>query len=278
MACPICGSARVIPFRRVKQTPIFRCRECTVQFCEPGDAEAVRGIYGREYFVGEESGAGYEDYFRLEAGLRRGFARRVERMKQADPGARTCLEVGSGPGFFLDEARKAGLDAMGVEISDYAGQWGRENLSVSIQTGTLNDVQAEPGSRDMACMWDVLEHLPNPVESLKRIAEILKPGGSLWISTGDVGSLAAKMSGARWHLYTIPEHLFFFNRRSMEEALRRSGFRMERLFHDSTPVPLAYVEERLRKTLGVRIPFLRGAKMVLPVNLFDVMTVCARRG
>jgi hypothetical protein len=101
------------------------------------------------------------------------------------------------------------------------------------------------------------------------------------LTTGDVGSLVARLSGSRWHLYTIPEHLFFYSRRSLRLLLEAHGFRVEAQRADSSVYTLGYLVERLRKTLLGRARGQRatwpGSELRIPVNLFDIVTVQAVR-
>jgi SAM-dependent methyltransferase len=139
-----------------------------------------------------------------------------------------------------------------------------------------------PDAFDLVTLWDVLEHLADPHAAIAEAARLLRAGGRLVLTTGDVGSLAARVSGARWHLFTIPEHLFFYTRRSLRMLLAAHGFRIERERVESSLYTLGYLVERLRKTLwgrshadAVRWP---GSHLPIPVNLFDIVTVQAVRG
>jgi SAM-dependent methyltransferase len=135
---------------------------------------------------------------------------------------------------------------------------------------------------DAVTLWDVLEHLPDPHAAVAEVARLLRPGGRLVLTTGDVGSLAARLSGSRWHLYTIPEHLFFFSRRSLRLLLAAHGLRVESERAESAVYTLGYLVERLRKTLLGRAARQRGAwpgaQLPIPLNLLDIVTVQAVRG
>ena len=91
----------------------------------------------------------------------------------------------------------------------------------------------------------------------------------------------ARLSGSRWHLYTLPEHLFFYSRRSLRLLLQAHGFRVEGIRAESAHYTLGYLVERLRKTLlgrpGRGPSTWPGAGLALPMNLFDVVTVRATR-
>jgi SAM-dependent methyltransferase len=136
-------------------------------------------------------------------------------------------------------------------------------------------------SFDAITAWDVLEHLSRPREALREIHRALKPGGRLVLTTGDVGSWLARVSGPKWHLYTLPEHLYFFSRRSLEILLGSEGFEVERMRSERAYYTLGYLIERLRKTLlgretkgGRNWP---GSTRTIPVNLFDIAHVEARK-
>ena len=67
-------------------------------------------------------------------------------------------------------------------------------------------------------MWDVIEHLPDPRRTVEAAWERLRPGGLLALSTGDVGSMAARLHGRDWSLMTPPWHQFYFSRKTMRAA------------------------------------------------------------
>ena len=63
-------------------------------------------------------------------------------------------------------------------------------------------------------MLDVIEHLPDPFETLRLCNKILKPGGVILITTGDFDALIARLTGRHWRLMTPPQHLWYFSRTS----------------------------------------------------------------
>jgi SAM-dependent methyltransferase len=211
--------------------------------------------------------------------LRRNFSRRLARIPSPRPGAR-LLDIGAAFGFAVAEARDAGWDATGLEISAAAARAGHAAVGrVVVANAHRAPFAAE--SFDAVTLWDVLEHLSDPHAAVAEAARLLRPGGRLVLTTGDVGSLAARLSGARWHLYTIPEHLFFYSRRSLRLLLEAHGFRVETQRADSSVYTLGYLVERLRKTLLGRAGGQRatwpGSGLRIPVNLFDIVTVQAVR-
>ena len=116
---------------------------------------------------------------------------------------------------------------------------------------------------------------------LGEVARVLRPGGKLLLTTGDVGSLVARFSGARWHLYTLPEHLFFYSRKSLHCLLEAHGLRIESMGAKGSVYPLGYLFERLGKSLfGLESGGRYGSslwRLEIPVNLWDIVTVSAVR-
>ena len=93
-----------------------------------------------------------------------------------------------------------------------------------LDTATIS--AALPEARfDIVTLWDVIEHVPDPVPLLAEAARVLRPGGRLVLTTGDWGSAYARRQGAQWHLVAPPWHLTLFDRRTLESAGRRAGLR-----------------------------------------------------
>jgi SAM-dependent methyltransferase len=90
-------------------------------------------------------------------------------------------------------------------------------------TGDLFASQLPEASFDAVAMGDVIEHVPDPAGSLKRIRELLVPGGIMWLALPDAGSRVARTMRRRWWS-VLPTHVQYFTRGSLSTLLRRSGF------------------------------------------------------
>jgi len=280
VTCAVCGAEPSRGKLRTAGVDVHECPSCGLQFWEPPPGFQPSQTYDASYFENASSGHGYDDYAALECSLRRNFAQRLAHLGRPAPGAR-LLDVGAAYGFAVSEACRAGWRAVGLEVSPAAA--GR----AAAATGgcvALADVSVAPFPAqvfDAVTMWDVIEHLPDPHRAIASVASLLAPGGRVVLTTGDAGSAMARLSGPRWHLYTIPEHLYFYTRRSLEILLSAHGLRVEFVRAEGSVYPLGYLVERLRKTLlgrsGRALPRWRGANLTVPLNLFDVVTVSAVR-
>lgn len=278
MRCTVCGAESPRPKHRKQGVGILQCRSCGVAFWTPPADFRPEDVYDGAYFGDSSAAHGYDDYAALEPVLRRNFARRMERIPQPQGVAR-LLDIGAAYGFAVSEAQRLGWDATGLEVSASAAAAARRSAPGHVVVATALCTPFASAAFDTVTLWDVIEHLADPHAAVAEVARVLRPGGRLVLTTGDVGSLVARLSGSRWHLYTIPEHLFFYTRRSLSVLLEAHGFRIESQHAESSVYTLGYLVERLRKTLlggSMKRPVAwPGAGLSVPVNLGDIVTVHA---
>jgi SAM-dependent methyltransferase len=162
------------------------------------------------------------DYFEEEPG-QRATARQVLQALERYAGGRRLLDLGCWAGFLLDEARRRGWETVGVEPSAFASAHARERLGLDVRTEELFSAELEPHSFDAVVLGDVIEHLPDPVAALERIAELSAPGAILLLTLPDAGSRVARLLGKRWWS-VIPTHVQYFTRHSIAALLARRGW------------------------------------------------------
>jgi SAM-dependent methyltransferase len=117
------------------------------------------------------------------------------------------LEIGAASGFFLDEARRRGYAGLGIELNAGMTDYARRTLGVEVITTGLDQADLEPNGFDLACAFHVVEHLPDPVAALRRIAAAVKPGGWVAVEVPNAGSAAARRLGRRWQPLDLPYHV-----------------------------------------------------------------------
>jgi SAM-dependent methyltransferase len=275
LACPACGRTTGQELLYSKNgCDILRCTECGI-----GRAETVgfdpATYYTEDYFSGQHAD-GYADYRGAEPVIRKEFARVVDFVREHKPGGR-LLDVGCAYGFFLQEA-KPYFDVVGIEIAEQAAAHAR-STGLNVIDGIADaETMARLGHFDVIVLLDVIEHLPNPDETLALCQRHLNPGGIIVITTGDFGSQYARLAGSGWRLMTPPQHLWFFTRESMSRLARRLGLSLVDFAHPWKVVPVSLITYQLKRMLGMRPTAKAGASNVgLPVNLFDAMRVVMRK-
>jgi 2-polyprenyl-3-methyl-5-hydroxy-6-metoxy-1,4-benzoquinol methylase len=221
-----------------------------------------------------------ERYLTEEEGRRELFGWVLRSMGGYAVRGRRLLEIGSNVGLFLDVARRAGWETRGYEPSRWAVEFGRERFGVDLRQGTLEQLDEPPRSANAVVLLDVLEHLVDPLEGLRRIRGLVDDDGLLTLSTVNISSLHSRLRNERWP-WLIRPHLHYFTPRTLNAMLERAGFRIvewavvPRTFH------LSYLAHRLGSTYGPLTPALAGlsrlADVRIPVGwLGDVVLVTAR--
>lgn len=235
----------------------MECTHCGIIFIHPQPtAEELAQLYSREYFKGDFRCGHAGSYFD-EGNLSRLADRSLlERIKTHVPSGH-FLEIGCAGGAFLNAAREAGFDVAGVEYSDEAAAFARQRFHLEVAVGDLTDARYAASSFDVAFMGDVLEHLRDPVATLRETRRILRPGGLLVIHCpmqtntlfSRAGFLAYSILGKKATVHLPPYHLFEYRPESMRYLLRMCGF-------DITLLKEALIEPAdvtLRGPLGQRI-------------------------
>jgi 2-polyprenyl-3-methyl-5-hydroxy-6-metoxy-1,4-benzoquinol methylase len=141
------------------------------------------------------------------------------------PGA-SVLDIGAGSGAAVGALRDAGFDAHGVEPGARAVAAAHEAGITTLMHGTLETVALAPGAWDVVRLHHVLEHIPDPVTTLARIAELLSPTGRVVITVPNFGGLGERLFGASWDGLELPRHLHHFTRSSLEHAVGALGLRV----------------------------------------------------
>ena len=182
----------------------------------------LAAIYHPHYFLGAETPGGREELHQLKSATARRYLAELARYR--GPARGRLIEVGCGGGEFLAEARAAGYDVCGVEASPAAAEEARRRVpGATVVVGELPEVAPGLPPFDVCVMWDVLEHVRDPVSLLETVHGLLAPGGVIALATPSLDAWSARLLRRRWMEYK-PEHLFYFDRATLQTALFRGGF------------------------------------------------------
>jgi len=282
-SCPICGSETTAASFEKSGFRVFRCHDCKHRwiFPRPG-AEELLDIYDDGYFTrGGKYGAFNQQNISLSE--RHNDLWKLHFVtSHLDEGK--LLDVGCATGTFLVDARTHGFDIEGIEPSEAATDAARLQHGLEIRNDSFSSAHFGAQSFDAVTLWDVVEHLPDPVAAISKCNDLLRPGGYLFLTTGDVSSRFARIMGRRWHLLTPPQHVSFFSRRSLHLLLERCGFQMLQEVYPWKMVNLGMVLLKTGEALGLHggraeTVGLRSkiARLPLYLNFFDIIAVAARR-
>jgi len=156
------------------------------------------------------------------------------------------LDVGCGSGLLLDLAARAGWNIVGVEPSTNFFQAAQKLLAGRGQLvhATLQESGLAADSFDVVTAWDVIEHVNDPAGFVELCAQLLKPGGFLFMKAPDIDSVQARLLGARWPVL-LPEHLHYFTRASLRSCGDRAKLQLVEFSRHSVFFSLGYLLYRL---------------------------------
>ncbi len=271
--CPVCGGAgRVLP--RYSSVGLDRCERCGLIFLGRPVAEDIRGRYLSDEYVDAHVDHFNEDraFKHIAKQRTRWLARRIA------PG--TLLEIGPGRGFFLDAARHAGFDPVGVEPSPVLAARAVSEFGVRVECGFLDEVNLPRRYFDAICMFHVFEHVENPIDTLTFLGELVKDAGLLLIEVPNIASAMAKRRGDRWAaVQPVELHISHFVPETLRRVVDRAGLQIVGL---DTVAPWHYTPPRQRLRLRSLMGYLYRAASLRTLysthpSGFDNLRVIAKR-
>jgi len=295
--CNLCGSgvSRHVFTKRGWRLAV--CAVCGLMRVEPmPSAEQIAKMYAPT--------AGYQ-LGRLRGPTRytRWEAARSERLASITgppprPDAR-LLDVGCSTGDFLERARARGWRIDGIDRSPHLAAFAQVKRGLPVVQGSVEDVVPRFGRASFAAitLWDVIEHLPAPLDAMRDLHRALEPGGTLFVATPNLHgwvprfhwSLVRPIAGV-WPHPEPPLHLHQFSVATITRLFTAAGFERVRFLPDA--IPLWYTsgfqgEPRLAQWLrgepgvsGARAIYLTTLPVFLAAHLFgrgDSMVVCGSR-
>jgi len=241
--CILCSKPGEPLFEKADKFPprerfrVVRCAACGLAWISPRPTpEEIARYYPETYsWRAEEEGA-ESAVHRLERWYRFHNLRFETRqlMRHTDLAAGDAvLDVGCGSGDRLLVMKDAGLGPSGVEVgpgADYA----RERLGLDVRRGTLEAAGFEDGQFRAVTLYNVLEHLHDPVAVLAEAGRILKSDGRLIIQTPNARSLQARLFGRRWAAMDVPRDLTYWTPPLLGRLLEGAGFEVTGVVHHTS--------------------------------------------
>ncbi len=172
------------------------------------------------------------------------------------------LDVGCSTGQFLDRATHAGFSASGMELNAASAEFAQAHYGAQVTRGTIHDAA---GPVDVLTMFDVIEHVPDPLGDLRRAFELIAPGGLIVLSTPNIDGLFPRMSLRLakaldyWPHPEPPYHLYQFSVATLGAMLTKARFETTDVRHQA--IDLAY-------TFGQPAALLRMPKRLAYAGVF----------
>ena len=236
--CRLCGSGRAGPRFRESGLSLLECADCRTLFRPRGEEpENPAAYYDEDYYLDTWPGSlgrFFHHFNPKQHHKTRFLERQLAEFEGVFGGPGRLLDVGCANGVLVFMAKERGWEAEGIEVSEFAASWGREQFGINIREGVIEDLAPEPAYH-VITLFDTLEHVPEPQKMIRECYDRLLPGGVLAVLTPDTLSLvnhlvhaAQRLSpkraqGLMKQLYH-EDHLCFFNREALSRALIETGF------------------------------------------------------
>jgi len=218
ICCPECASTEIAPYFSEGEIDFLRCNQCSLVWRNPiPDISELAAIYIEAYATDnvvsgntdqESGGYATEQYaaYLLENVL-----------KKSD----SILDYGAATGELVEKLRTLGFSAEGYEFSDDARDYCRQKRNIEL-FNTPSDI---PKARyRVITLIEVIEHLRQPGQTLRELAECWVAGGQLFITTPSRNGWRARVEGGRWREARKKFHLYLFDETCIRYLLLNSGF------------------------------------------------------
>jgi len=276
--CIVCDTDKTHPLFK----GIVKCQGCGHVSADTSlTDEELSKLYSREYFFGEE----YSNYLADRKVLEKNFQLRIKVLKRflQEGRHRNLLEIGCAYGFFLHLATDLFNSVKGIDLNEDGIEYARKEFGAEAVRGDFVNYDFGDEKFDAVCLWDTIEHLRDPHLYLEKISRHTEKNSLLAITTGDIGSVNARMRKEKWRLIHPPTHLHYFSKKSLTDLLNKYGFDVVYMrycgFYRSVD-NIAYNLFVLRngwKALYSMLKKSGATSWHLYANMFDIMYVVARK-
>lgn len=283
-SCNLCGETRVRPIFSTKGYDLVGCLGCDLAYiANPPSAEELARIYSAD--------ASYHATLKDEGSKAWADMDAIARQHMAFLGtvvqSGTLLDVGCSTGLFLDRARKAGFAVKGVEFSEDSAAFAQAHFGLTVERGSIHDSHEAAGSFDVLTMFDVIEHVPDPLADMAAAMRLLKPGGWFVLSTPNIDGLFPRASYPLaktlnyWPHPEPPFHLYQFSVATLTAMLAKAGFEPGAVRHTSIALDYSFgsLHDLLRmpKRAAYALAFAPLAKLGPLIGQGDWFYIAARK-
>jgi 2-polyprenyl-3-methyl-5-hydroxy-6-metoxy-1,4-benzoquinol methylase len=238
-SCPICKSSEYIEEFSFQSVPIVKCQECHLRYTTlvPNDLSDVyesESLYA-SLLKTDNAADAYREYKKNR------FAReRVDIISEVCGPLEnlSILDVGAGTGFFLEAAAEAKAKCTGLELSKEVCEFVESKYGVSMINSSLTELD-EGEKFDVITMFDLIEHVYEPLELMKKAKKHLNENGIIFIYTPNFDSFNIKVLKENSNLVMPGIHLTYFNSESIKKLSLEIG--MDCLYYQTAGMDVADV-------------------------------------
>jgi 2-polyprenyl-3-methyl-5-hydroxy-6-metoxy-1,4-benzoquinol methylase len=259
--CRACRSPNTRLLFEIRENSVRKCLECTHVYLNAfHDLHSVRARYSNygqngqsQYFAGIDDNV---------VGKLDSYLKRCKQFLRCPGSNLNLLDIGCGNGALLERAKHLGFLCVGIEICSALARQVRTLLDCQVYEQFLRDLAISDSRFDVVTMYDLLEHLEDPISDVKEVFRILKPGGVFFVLTPNDKAFLRRISKMLYrfsfHLFDepmrrlyYPDHLSYFTAQSLSHLLCGAGFELVSL--ESVNQELSRLELSPLEQLAVKV-------------------------
>ncbi|MBA3029858.1 MAG: class I SAM-dependent methyltransferase [Desulfobacteraceae bacterium] len=223
--CPSCGSIRVgekWPAHRISlEKSIFWCSNCGFGWQHPLPSQKEIRDYYERFTAYNIHGANEKE---------KSAIKRIRRINKLMPNRGHLLDIGSGLGYFLKIAQKDGWKVSGFEPQKSAALFCQDHLGINVYADSIQNLILESKTFDVVTLWDVWEHVHDPLQFLDQCMSLLSPGGLMAMAIPNASGLPAKIFKGQWR-YVMKTHLNYFTLPYIHRIFSEKGLEIKQICH-----------------------------------------------
>ena len=219
------------------QWNLFKCprSDCGLIWLNPAPRAAeLHKVYAHYYThdIGSESLArkgvklvynGLSKLIQWPIGLAQA-RKRMQYLYLDDKFSGRLLDIGCGDGIYMRFMAGKGWKVEGLDFDEQAVRRARNVYRLNVKQGTLEEARYPDHSFDAVTLRHVIEHLADPLKTLRECLRVLRPGGTLVVVTPNSESLGHGLTHEYWRGLEVPRHLNIFSLTALRRCARELGF------------------------------------------------------
>lgn len=226
--CNLCQSSEFVVFKKIDDYRLVKCKKCGLIYLNPRpDQQELNEKYSQRYYAQTLFSKQVTTEQQITQQIKKNMEK-ARRIMNIVGHKQTLLDIGCGMGFFIACMRQLGWDVAGIDISQWACSFAKEKLGMNVFAGKVEEIKFKK-KFDVITMIHLLEHLPNPLKTLKSVSKIISDEGYLIIIGPNFSSFDRIWHGKNWRGYDLSRHLSHFTSRTYRMILEKSGFFVEKI-------------------------------------------------
>ena len=231
--CPVCNSSSIKPALTVKDHSvsketfsIWECTNCSLRFTQDVPDETSIGNYyqSEDYISHSNTSKGLINQLYQKV-RNHTLSQKADLIISHTTKKGKILDMGAGIGAFLNTMKNKGWEIRGIEPDKGARQQAKELFDLELSSVEMFS-QLNPGSFDAITLWHVLEHVHQLHDYIKRLKELLNPGGKIFIAVPNYESTDSSIYNSWWAAYDVPRHLYHFTPKTIQVLVEQHGLKL----------------------------------------------------